>query len=290
MSETEMERRLESDMPALPEPVQADQQDQGDQQGAASAAALIIGAMLKTQRECGRLAKGDFNAHGKYNFVSIDDYYEKVATIAAANGLTWIARCTEVVPIGEKAVKFTYSFSIMHASGAVLVDAFQHPILHPLQGAQTAGSALSYIDKAFMRHAFRVVTGEKDADSTPNTSDDWDLSPAPKAPASSSAAVPPPEALRQVIHEPLPGDPDKTPTLKTPDPSTPPAQLDIIEEVLVRFAPTAATAPALMGFWNKNTAAINALKGLAPDRYDRVLSAFTARRKQIEAAANQGGF
>jgi hypothetical protein len=37
------------------------------------------------QAEVGRLDKTEFNAHGKYKFVSIDAYYEKVATVAASH-------------------------------------------------------------------------------------------------------------------------------------------------------------------------------------------------------------
>jgi hypothetical protein len=135
----------------------------------------IAGAVLKTQADLGVLGKEDRNPFGNYNFVSIDKYYELVASAATRNGLSWF--CQELgsslsqVPTKKDGVsvtvaKFEYMFTMFHVSGEAVPVYDRISIYHPMQGAQTSGSAASYAEKLFMRKAFKVVTGEKDADAT----------------------------------------------------------------------------------------------------------------------------
>lgn len=255
----------------------------------------IVDAVLKTQETVGRLGKADFNAHGKYNFVSIDTYYAQVASVAGANGLTWIARVTSASPYGEKGIRLDYTFDLMHSSGGKLGDVFQHPIIHPVQGAQTAGSALSYADKLFMRHVFKVVTGEGDADDTaPNSLE----MPAPAV--MPPAAVKPPETkpleplppsdgamaddeLTQAVRKVASGMRRGKPVLHVPDENS---DFALVELVLTVFVDLCRNKEELIWFWSDNIAAIDAMLKLAPEAHSRIKTAFVARKAQVPETAD----
>ena len=51
--------------------------------------AVITAAVIKTRKDVGTLGKAAVNPHGNYKYVSIDKYYEVVASAAAKNGLFW---------------------------------------------------------------------------------------------------------------------------------------------------------------------------------------------------------
>lgn len=118
------------------------------------------------------LTKSNRNNFGKYNYVSIDDYYEHISLVAASHGLSWVASEDGFETIeaksgdGTKLAVFKYSFTLLHVGGRVLHNVAKITIVHPIQGAQTSGSALSYAEKCFMRMMFKVRTGELDADAT----------------------------------------------------------------------------------------------------------------------------
>ena len=129
-----------------------------------------IKAIIETRTKVGNLGKAAFNPHVRYKYVSIDTYYEKVAAAAAANGLAWVANETkfDLLPdVGKTGIiRATYAVTLMHSSGDYLPNFSSITIVHPIQGAQTVGSAMSYLDKVFMRQIFAVSTGEEDADAT----------------------------------------------------------------------------------------------------------------------------
>lgn len=143
--------------------------------------APLFKAIAATGLEIDPLEKGERNNHGGYSYASIDDFYRHVSAVAYSNGLSWSVRevSADVVIIGEKVVggnttltrafQAKYNFDLYHESGASIEDFHAITILHPLQGAQTAGSAMSYAVKQFMRTTFSVVTGEPDADATDNS-------------------------------------------------------------------------------------------------------------------------
>jgi hypothetical protein len=256
----------------------------------------IIAAALEVQREVGKLGKDDFNAHGKYHFVSIDTYYQHVASVAANPGLTWVSQVTGTTfTAGDKPnIRFDYSFDLLHSSGAVAHGLFRHPVVHPVQGAQTAGSALSYADKLFMRHLFKVVTGEGDADST--APDAFDLTPRMMPAPVAAAPQPKPTAplpaynpmldedgLAQAIHKVAAGLRDNKPVLHVPDVHS---DFDLVERVLTVFVELCRDKEELIGFWEQNIAALDAMLTLAPEAHQRVKSAFVARKAQVPETAN----
>lgn len=124
-------------------------------------------SLLKIASETPNLEKENENKFGKYSYVSIDDYYSKVASIANKNGIGWVCReqaCQ--FKKEENAVIFTYGFDLYSAAGEYIENFTSFTVVHPIQGAQSSGSAASYAEKMFMRTVFKVRTGELDADAT----------------------------------------------------------------------------------------------------------------------------
>jgi len=122
-----------------------------------------IKAIVSVRDQVGQLGKSALNPHGRYKYVSIDAYYEQVGSVAAKHGLAWVAREVDfkLLPdVGKTGIiQATYSIMLMHLSGDVVPDFTRITIVHPLQGAQTVRSAMSYLDKVFMRQLFAIATG-----------------------------------------------------------------------------------------------------------------------------------
>jgi hypothetical protein len=240
--------------------------------------ANIVKAVIKTRQDVGTLGKGTLNPHGNYKYVSIDRYYETVADAASKNGLMWIIREEEIAlntNIGKTGVlQSKYMIDMYHESGEVIEAFSVLSILHPIQGAQTIGSAMSYVDKVFMRQTFAVATGEKDIDADATNPGAFDLDPpkpAPKALPASNPTVSGTAAKKPVDIAPidLPGEE---------------GNWDMVEQTFIQFIPTAKTYDELKEFWNAdtNTNALNHLKTGSPDQYARVVEAFKSRAKELK--------
>jgi len=227
-----------------------------------STSANIVKAVVKTRQDVGTLGKGTLNPHGNYKYVSIDRYYETVADAASKNGLMWVIREDDITlnaNMGKTGVlQARYVIDIYHDSGEMIESFSAISILHPIQGAQTIGSAMSYVDKVFMRQTFAVATGEKDIDADATNPSDLDIKTQPKA-----AAKPAEKTID------LPGEE---------------GDWDKIEQIFVQFIPMAKTYDELKEFWNAdtNTNALNHLKTGSPDQYARVVEAFKIRAKQLK--------
>jgi hypothetical protein len=231
-----------------------------------STSANIVKAVIKTRQDVGTLGKGALNPHGGYKYVSIDRYYETVADAASKNGLMWIVREDDMMlnaSMGKTGVlQARYMIDVYHESGEVIEAFSTISILHPIQGAQTIGSAMSYVDKVFMRQVFAVATGEKDIDADATNPADLDIKPAPK-PVDKSVFRPVEKPIE------LPGEE---------------GDWDKLEQIFIQFIPTAKTYDELKEFWNtdSNTNALNHLKAGSPDQYARVVEAFKSRAKELK--------
>lgn len=214
----------------------------------------IIKAIIKTRQDVGTLGKGAVNPHGNYKYVSIDRYYEVVSNAASKNGLTWIIRESNLTlqPTAGRTgmIEATYVVDLYHESGEAMLEFSRLSILHPVQGAQTVGSAMSYVDKIFMRQAFSVATGEEDADATNPA--DLDIRTAPKA-------------------NPVPKEPPK-----------PSIDASKVEEIFQAFLPDANTEEDLKNFWTEHTDTLDQIKKADPDAYKRVVDAFKIRKQQLK--------
>lgn len=220
-----------------------------------------IRAIASTRDQIGQLGKGDMNPHGRYKYVSIDTYYEKVSSVAAKHGLAWVARevAFEMMPsVGKTGmIQATYSITLMHISGDVIPDFTRITIVHPIQGAQTVGSAMSYLDKVFMRQLFSVATGEKDSDA-----DETD----PDALLGGSRPAPPQRRPEPVLE---PKSEEKV------------MSVEEIEHLFTTFLPLASNEQELVEFWKDNYAARNMLEQKDKDAFKRVRTAFSARKAEI---------
>lgn len=219
-----------------------------------------IKAIIATREQVGSLGKSAMNPHGRYKYVSIDTYYEKVAVAAAKNGLSWIASENDfqIMPdVGKTGIiKATYDVSLMHSSGDYIRDFTTLTIIHPIQGAQTVGSAMSYLDKVFMRQLFSVATGEKDGDADETNPADI-IGSEMKAP----------------VKEVAPADHEK---------------IKQIEEALTNGAAMAETEKALKEFWAEHYDSRDVLKTYNPDALKRVISVFTKRRAELNKETEGG--
>lgn len=279
----------------------------------------MIEQILKTIEQVPNLRKGDRNPHGGYNYVSIDDYYEQVAKIAASNGITWKARevSSEIITLGEKAdkrgvmspvfaLKTKYEFDVLvraereTTKEGELVRAaytsahegfFSCTILHPLQGAQTAGSSLSYADKLFMRTVFKVVTGEGDADASDNnafsTDDPLDMSPAPRQVRKKRFDKDVENILDglQEVVDIAEGRSDGS-EYRVHAPKADDAQDEGVVAWFVglveAFLPMAKTTDELEKYWHDNEHNIDAVKDEDPEAYKRIVNMFKVRKLEIK--------
>jgi hypothetical protein len=112
-----------------------------------------------------KLAKEHKNAHGSYNFASIDDFLELCRPMMAAEGLYVNISGTgaETFMAGSNKLwcKFSYIIQTCHKSGES-TDEVGMDVMLPLTGAQTSGSAQSYALKQYLRGLLMISTGEKD--------------------------------------------------------------------------------------------------------------------------------
>lgn len=115
------------------------------------------------------LKKTERNDDARFNFVGIDGFYEQIARLANDLGLNWatVEEGIELMPLadGQLVVAQKFRFDLFDSEFGDVAEGYSRlTIISPFSDAQTAGISLSYADKAFMRSAFKVVTGEKDAD------------------------------------------------------------------------------------------------------------------------------
>ena len=146
----------------------------------------------------------------------------------------------------------------------MIPDYFVCTIFHPLIGAQTAGSALSYADKLFQRHVFKVQTGEEDADSQPNNIADssTDLLADMGSPAVRPA--PPARKVDDPLREPLD-----------------PVALANLVNMVVDFCKSCATVAELQKYWDDNVETIDLVKSKDRKGYMEILNAFKTRKTQL---------
>lgn len=248
--------------------------------------AEVIVAIIKTALAVPSLAKSERNDHGDYNYVSIDRFYDEVAREAMKNGLTWKAReisgGTVATPKGPaSAYMASYEFDLMHANGFIWANFFSISIMHPLQGAQTAGSAMSYAEKQFMREVFKVRTGEQDADATDSRAFDGQL----KIEIEPTARLHPNvvEEGRLTLRNDGPAVAKLTGRGEVVQlaPKQPEKKALDVQQLIEAFLPLAKTEEELTEYWVGNAALLEEEKRLNPEGYKHIKAAFAARKKEI---------
>ena len=244
----------------------------------------MVEALFAAAKNMPSLKKDDKNAHGGYSYVSIDLFYEKAATVVRDAGLLWIPREVhrEVrTELRYGSVATTYSANLIClANGQVWENFFTATVQHPLSGAQDAGSSLSYFEKLFLRHVFKVVTGEPDADATDNT---------PSEPTRTRTPVwAQAQAQAQALNTYFPMESPKGEVSDSLRASV--AQLNAGQEEVdlswftqatETFLPLALSEESLEKYWADNQANLETLKGVDTEGYKGIVAAFKKRRLEI---------
>jgi len=236
------------------------------------------------------LGKTERNSYQDYSYVSIDDFYDKVATVAMQNGMTWSMKEASVRPDGDRWA-FTYGFTL-HCDGMPdYPDIDRVTVIHPWQGAQTSGSARSYAEKIFMRSLFKVRTGEPDADSTDQRQS------AARGDAQGHTVGTKVATLDETWGvgdpEPLPAREDFTEVVSEYKDGYPILQAPKLADLAVypyelatrcfeTFIDLCADSDELTRFWTDNEKILNVMKARAQTDYARIVAAFKTQRTTLE--------
>jgi hypothetical protein len=111
------------------------------------------------------LPKGERNAHGGYDFASIDNFLAAVGPLCSSAGLLVFQDedTVDMIDRGGKAwLKITYAFHLGHVSGVVYDRPTKRTVFQSITGPQTTGSSQSYAFKMFLRSLFMIPTGDRD--------------------------------------------------------------------------------------------------------------------------------
>ena len=124
-------------------------------------APALAAKILAVQAAVKAMEKTAANTFANFKYVPIDDYYKSMRPILDNAGL-FVAiseRSTEILEVAGKAnYHAIFDIRLFDADGNHLN--MRRSILTPFVGAQTAGAALSYIQKCFYRTTFNIATGE----------------------------------------------------------------------------------------------------------------------------------
>lgn len=127
---------------------------------------LIANALFEIQTAIDNLVLSDdsTNDFANYSYVSIDKYYAEIRPLMNTAGIMIIPDELESsLSEDRKLYRAVYQFTVVHKDGAVWNFPIRRSITLPFTGAQSAGSALSYLEKITMRTIFKINSGDKDS-------------------------------------------------------------------------------------------------------------------------------
>ena len=133
----------------------------------------IAKAVVSVMGKIRMLGKDNRNEHGRYNYTSVDKFYEFVGPLMSEAGIfvlidekeSEIAMRESVDSYGKVKssawLAIDYDVSLFHESGAVY-----GPIRRSIQvlasGPQAYASGVSFVEKYFLRSLFKIPTGDQD--------------------------------------------------------------------------------------------------------------------------------
>jgi hypothetical protein len=131
--------------------------------GSAGMSGKVTAAIAAVAGEVTRLAKGEKNQHGRYNYASIDDFLSMTGPLCAKHGLIILQDEKEFEVRGDWLL-MRFEFTLAHApSGEVMDTRPQRSILvNAKMGSQAFGAAQSYVLKQFLRSLLQISTGENE--------------------------------------------------------------------------------------------------------------------------------
>ena len=128
----------------------------------------IIAAVANAMGEMKRISKDSRNIEQKYDFASVDDFLAMTGPICAANGLVTILNEVEVDGFERQGkygptnwLRIVFEIHTMHTSGECL-PVTRRTVEVIRTGAQSFGSAQSYVLKQYQRALYQIPTGDKD--------------------------------------------------------------------------------------------------------------------------------
>jgi hypothetical protein len=240
----------------------------------------VTHAIYAVREEVSNLIKTGWNEKGRYPFVSIDQFYEKVGAASAKAGIWWHPIETDVQPwSGGDFVMFRYAFTLTHTKGGTYTDFARVTVFHPLEGPQTTGSAMSYAEKVFMRMLFKIPSGEADGDNVPpRRRGMYDEPLGTKGGITINHATEPMDD-RQKLEESRPVQQDGTYNLDLV------ADLDRLERDMTEFSTRAGSIAALTAYWQARKPNMRQLLISDGARFSRIQSRFSARKAEFEKKA-----
>jgi ERF superfamily len=135
----------------------------------------IAKAIVTVMAQIETLTKDAENKFAKYNYVSVDQFYDLIGRKMAAAGL-FVLTFEKSIDISKRAstndrgdvkesvwLSAVYDVFLYHESGASF-GPVERSISVPASGAQAYASAQSFVAKYFLRGLFMVPTGDGDAD------------------------------------------------------------------------------------------------------------------------------
>lgn len=140
----------------------------------------IAGAVVLVMQAMHKLTKDATNQHGRYKYVSVDQFLAMTQPACAEAGLivkpVMVAGSPERViveshdaqtnkPKQRRMIRYRYKFRLIHASGATWTDDEDvQEVQLDDTGPQTLMAATSYAMKGYLRTLLMIPTGEADAD------------------------------------------------------------------------------------------------------------------------------
>jgi len=134
---------------------------------------IVAKAVVKVMAGVKKLAKDGRNEHGKYNFTSVDAFYEAVGPLCADAGLFVLATETgrEVVEHETRngtarSLRIQYEMTLVGvdpSSGeSASYGGIEREVTVVAAGPQSYASALSFVTKYFWRNLLQIPTGDAD--------------------------------------------------------------------------------------------------------------------------------
>lgn len=237
----------------------------------------IFEAIMRIREEVGSLVKDERNRFGGWKFSSIDQYYEKVSPIAMKHGIQLVPNVVDLRristgdnPDDKDMFLAKVTIDLYFRNGTVIREYQRMSFEHPIIGAQSTGSVLSYAAKNGMRSIFQIPSGEPDADSLDNREVLY--------------RKPTPYVRRQITNQGQQNPPDYS-VIPLPDAGDIPGGTSVSLEVIMKQKiGKIVSESALEGEWRDNKTKLAALRESNPDSHERIRIAFENRRDDIRKA------
>lgn len=230
----------------------------------------IVTAIAAAMGEVKRLGKANENKDQKYSFASIDDFLEMTGPILSKNGLVVVADEESVEDFERQGkygvtywLRIRFNIEVMHVSGESLPPK-KRTVEVIRTGAQSFGSAQSYVLKQYLRGLLQIPTGEADEADHVNHGD---------GPPMSAASEGLNNTWRDAVMDRIPAN------------ATPRQKAEAFADfICADFADPKHGLRALNNRWERYKETIIQIQSRHPDLGEKIVDAFENRKNEIEDA------